>query len=183
MKNTDWNTQYKNDRDYVWLSTNRLAYVLSRVDAPKSSRALDIGCGTGQLCRDLVHRGFTVRGIDYSDAAIRQARQSTVLPIDTIRFDVCDIEKEEIGTENKFDLIFCKYVLPFIVDKGVFLQKVASLKTDAGFFIVISPDSASLPVAKQRIAMDHKEIMAILSAHFDDVTSEHIDRDYVYYAK
>lgn len=183
MKNTDWDTQYKNDRDYVWLSTSRLAHVLSRVDAPKGSRALDIGCGTGQLSRDLVHRGFVVRGVDYSDAAIHQARQSTVLPADTIRFDVCDVEKEKINAEDKFDVIFCKYVLPFIVNKDAFLQKLASLKTDTGTFVVISPDPVLLPAAKQHISIDHQEIITTLSTHFDNVTSEHIDNDYVYYAR
>lgn len=183
MKNINWNAQYENDRDYVWLSTSRLAHVLSQVEMSQSPRALDIGCGTGQLCRDLVHRGFVTIGVDCSDAAIHQAKQSTRLPADTIRFDVCDIEREDINTESEFDVIFCKYVLPFIGDKTSFLQKVASLKTDAGTFVVISPDPTSLPSEKQHISMNHQEAMTLLSQYFKNVVSEHIGRDYIYYAR
>lgn len=183
MQDTDWNAQYENNRDYVWLSTAQLTHILSRVGVPKSPRALDIGCGTGQLCRDLVHRGFVVRGVDYSDEAIHQARQSTVLSTAVIRFDVCDVEKETIDTEDKFDVIFCKYVFPFIANQDAFLKKVVSLKIDTGTFVVISPDPASLPAARQHIAMDHQNIMAILSTHFSDVSSERVNNDYIYYAR
>lgn len=183
MKSTDWDLQYKNDRDYAWLSTSKLTHVLNQIGAPKSSRALDIGCGTGQLCRDLAHRGFIVKGLDYSDTAIYQARQSTILPADTIHFDVCDIEKDEIHAEDKFDVIFCKYVFAFIASKEIFLQKIASLKTNTGVFVVISPDLTSLPDAKRHISMDHQDIIATLSVHFDNVVSEHVDKDYIYYAR
>ena len=180
--NFDWNTQYNNDRDYKWLSTGQLTRILNRTNTPNAARVLDIGCGTGQLCRDLVHRGFRVRGVDISSVAIEQAKQSTILPSSRISFTVCDIEKDEIAT-NKFDTIFCKYVLAFVANKDSFLQKVASLKIQKGVLVVISPNIELLPDRKRNIAMKHQDVMDMLKKHFSNVSSELVDGDYVYYAR
>lgn len=182
-ENIDWNMGYKNERDYKWLPTSRLTHILDRIDIPKGAQVLDIGCGTGQLCRDLVHRGFKVKGVDRSNAAIHQAQQSTMLPNEVIEFAVCDVEKDDIDVDDRFDVIFCKYVLPFITDKDRFLQKIAALKAKNGYFIVISPDIASLPGAKQHIAIKHTELIEMLSVYFDNVTSECIDGDFYYYVQ
>lgn len=117
----DWNTQYDNERDYKWTPTSRLTHILSRVSVSRKDRALDVGCGTGQLCRDLLHRGIKVKGVDISRGAIEQANQSTLLSRNEIEFTICDIENDEIDT-GKFDLIFCKYVLTFIANKDNFLK-------------------------------------------------------------
>ena len=104
------------------------------------------------------------------------------MPSSTIEFTVCNVEKDEIDTK-KFDVLFCKYVLPFISNKDGFLQKVASLKTLNGVFVVISPNILSLPMAKQNIAMKHQDVIDMLKKHFDNVESELVDNDYNYYAR
>ncbi len=180
--NSKWNTQYSNGRDYRWLSTDRLTYILNRVTVSNDAKVLDIGCGTGQLCRDLVHRGFCVKGIDSSDAAIEQAKQSTMLPESTIKFAVCDVEKDTIDT-RQYDLLFCKYVLAFIVDKDRFLQRISSLTAQNGVFVVISPDKASLPPTKQGIAVNHEDTTHMLMRYFDSVSAELVDGDYYYLCK
>ena len=181
-KNIDWNTPYNNDRDYAWLSTSRLTRILNHVNVPNAAKALDVGCGTGQLCRDLVHRDFRVRGVDTSSTAIAQARQSTTLPVNSIEFAVCNVEKDEIAT-GKYDIVFCKYVLAFISDKSKFLKKIISLKTPDGTFVVISPDITRLPEAKKDIALDHQSTIDLLAKHFKEVSFEAIGSDYCYYAK
>lgn len=180
--NFDWNTQYGKGRDYKWLSTNQLTRVLGRANITNVTRALDIGCGTGQLCRDLVHRGFTVRGIDISSTAIDQARGSTTLPSSTIEFDVCDIEQDVVDL-GVFDVIFCKYTLSFIGDKNKFLQKVVLLKARGGLFVVVSPNLESIPEHKQNIAMKHEYVVNLLSEYFESVSFDLIDTDYYYYAR
>lgn len=52
----------------------RLASLLARQRVSPQS-VLDIGCGTGALCRRLSARGWTCRGIDLSSAMVRIARQ------------------------------------------------------------------------------------------------------------
>lgn len=180
--NIDWNTRYNNDRDYTWLSTGRLTHILNHVNAPNAAKALDVGCGTGQLCRDLVHRGFRVRGVDMSSTAIAQAKQSTTLPVNSIEFAVCNVEKDDIAT-GKYDIVFCKYALAFISDKSSFLKKIISLKTPDGTFVVISPDITRLPETKKDIALDHQPTMDLLAKHFTQVSFEVVGSDYYYYAK
>jgi SAM-dependent methyltransferase len=41
---------------------------------PKGGRVLDLCCGTGQMIRPLIERGFAVTGLDYSADMLRHAR-------------------------------------------------------------------------------------------------------------
>ena len=181
-QNIDWNTPYNNERDYAWLPTARLTHILDHVNTTNAETVLDVGCGTGQLCRDLVHRGFRVRGVDMSSTAIAQAKKSTTLPINSIEFAVCDVEKDDIAT-GKYDIVFCKYMLAFVSDKNKFLKKIAALKTPDGTFVVISPDITQLPEPKKDIALDHQSTVNLLAKHFTQVSFEAIGSDYCYYAK
>ncbi|MBI3069751.1 MAG: methyltransferase domain-containing protein [Candidatus Levybacteria bacterium] len=42
---------------------------------PPGGRVLDLGCGSGRALKLFVERGFTVVGIDFSDALLRLARK------------------------------------------------------------------------------------------------------------
>jgi len=182
ISDNKWNTPYDNSKDYKWISTSQLTLILNNISVPKSARALDVGCGTGQLCRDLVHRGMSVKGIDISSTAITQARRSTNFPVSEIEFVICDIENDKIDF-GKFDLVFCKYVLAFIANKSAFLKNISSLKTIDGTFIVVSPDIETLPDLKKNIALDHQSTIDLLSEHFDDVSFDKVDGDYYYYSR
>ena len=86
-----WNEAYTNHHDYQQLSTHQVGKLCHVArSAPKT--ALDIGCGTGQLARDLYHRGYQVTGIDISTEAISQAQASTIYT-QGITFAVRDITK------------------------------------------------------------------------------------------
>lgn len=89
----DWNTLYRKERDYAWVSTVKLSHILRQCNTAPNVRVLDIGCGTGQLCRDLVHRGCQVLGIDTASEAIGIAKAPTILPKEVIEFTVGSIEQ------------------------------------------------------------------------------------------
>lgn len=85
----NWNTLYQH-KDYLWLPTAQVALLCELANSdPKT--ALDIGCGTGQLVRDLYHRGYKVVGVDTATEAIAIAQASTVRPANDIRFLVHDV--------------------------------------------------------------------------------------------
>lgn len=181
IKKINWDTSYRSSRDYHWMTTNRLSHVLSKASLPESSRILEIGCGTGQLSRDLFHRGYDVIGVDISSEAIRIAQESTIFH-KKVSFKVADIEKRNMN-HAEFSSIICKYVLSFINDKTSFVKYVKLLLADEGVFIIINPDIDSLPEAKKGIAMEHEEIMSLLEYEFKAVEYELIDNDYFYYAR
>lgn len=96
--------------------------------APKT--ALDVGCGTGQLARDLYHRGYQVTGIDISTEAISQAQASTIYT-QGITFAVRDITKPPLPPCH-YGLITCKYVVAFIADRATFFRAIGTLLEATG---------------------------------------------------
>ncbi len=72
-------------------------------------RAIDLGCGTGVDSVYLAGRGFEVTGVDFSEVAIRRARES-VLDQDFThppRFEVVDLLALPDGSvRGPFDLLF-----------------------------------------------------------------------------
>ena len=54
----------------------RCCAYLSEIDLPPGARPLEIGCGTGAVCRALVgSRHFEVRGVDPSPVFVARARE------------------------------------------------------------------------------------------------------------
>jgi 2-polyprenyl-3-methyl-5-hydroxy-6-metoxy-1,4-benzoquinol methylase len=49
-------------------------FIEKEINFNKSSRILDIGCGTGRHSIELSKRGYTVTGIDLSESQLKQAR-------------------------------------------------------------------------------------------------------------
>ncbi|MBB2940388.1 ubiquinone/menaquinone biosynthesis C-methylase UbiE [Actinoplanes lutulentus] len=72
---------------------------------PRGPRALDLGCGTGDLAISLAQRGFEVTGIDISPTAIERARaKAAALHLD-ITFAVQDATNLDTSAK-RFDSIF-----------------------------------------------------------------------------
>ena len=61
--------------------------------------ALDLGCGTGILCKALSERGIDAAGVDLSEGMIALARQQAPL----CRFQVADMT--DFRPEERFDLV------------------------------------------------------------------------------
>jgi 2-polyprenyl-3-methyl-5-hydroxy-6-metoxy-1,4-benzoquinol methylase len=49
-------------------------FIEREIGFDKSAKILDIGCGTGRHAIELSKRGYTITGIDLSDAQIARAR-------------------------------------------------------------------------------------------------------------
>ena len=85
-----WESVYRRHKpeDLPWYSPTvhpALKTVLDRIPVTKG-KALDIGCGLGQVARHLADRGWSVTAVDISASAIRQAKQKTTNPQAAITF-------------------------------------------------------------------------------------------------
>lgn len=142
---TFWNDAYDNHRDFSQLKTVDLLSILELASNPTGNH-LDIGCGTGNLTRDLYHLGYQPTGIDLSERAIKIARVATTKDIEYQCGDFMQLEFTET-----FSLITCKLVYAFIKDKTAFLEKVINLLTTDGSFILITPtyenDADATPIS------------------------------------
>lgn len=164
---SDWEQSYLQGREYGYLGTQQLTRTLERIGL-QSGRALDIGCGTGQLVRDLFHRGFEVHGIDMSRNAIELARQSTQYLGRGVSYEVRDVEYDGTGQTN-IDIAFCRYVIAFISHKEAFVRSIARSLNYDGWFVLISPEPTMLPSDRQHIATDSKLVAAVCRQYFSEV--------------
>lgn len=73
-----WGQQYEDDPAFSGHSANRyrLAIALSLLADRKPSSVIDVGCGSGEPLIAMLRRGYQVRGFDYSDQMVEQARDN-----------------------------------------------------------------------------------------------------------
>ncbi len=104
---------------------------------PAVRSILDIGCGTGTTYGFLNHLGIEYHGIDISQNAISQARETFGSSSDH-SFDVCDVQ--EFSTEKKYDVVFLTEVLYYlpIEEAEKLLQRTTSLLRNEHSQIIIS---------------------------------------------
>ncbi len=77
-------------------------------DISNFSSILDLGCGTGALCKTLYEKGIEVKGVDVSKMMLKQARKKlNGLPIELININPGESLPFE---DNSFDLSITSYV-------------------------------------------------------------------------
>ena len=95
--------------------------------------ALDLGCGTGVLCRILAQQGIAARGMDLSPGMIAIARESAP----ELAFDVGNMITYR--PEAEFDLVTCTgdalNHIPDLQDVETILQNVYGYLAPGGLFV------------------------------------------------
>jgi len=176
--NQYWNEYYDAGRDFLPATTADLDQFPTSLSLSASGdhhTALDIGCGTGQLTRELYHRGFRVLGVDASTSAIATARRATTASTATLRYLRRDVERDGIDRTlplAPYNLVTCRYVYAFIKDKRRLLQSIASVLLPGGAFVLITPLIGSVPPHKRGIAVDADETRALLAELFSVTSHE-----------
>ena len=106
---------------------------------PKNQAVIDLGCGSGEICRWLARQGFAVLGLDYSAAAIASARRLSAPHPDALTFKVADLCRENLQLEPAFSLIdrgcfhrIAKGLRP------VFARNIAEAILEGGHFLLIA---------------------------------------------
>lgn len=165
-----WNSCYDKGADFGLITSQSLSQILENVNPTLPKFCLDIGCGTGQLTRELYHRGYSCLGIDISDSALAKARNNTVYS-DKLMYLKGNIETiDTLKLPRKtYSLITCKLVYAFIEDKRSFLESVHELLEDDGTFAMITPLNSS--GESRPIAVDIDETMDQLKTTFSDITT------------
>ena len=71
--NITWDAElYASNFDYIHRYGEG---VLSLIDAPEGAKALDLGCGNGELTASLKKRGYDVIGLDASPELLAEAEK------------------------------------------------------------------------------------------------------------
>jgi len=112
-------------------------FIEKELNYDKSLKIIDVGCGTGRHTIELTKRGYSVTGIDLSEAQLKRAREKAEqlnLKIDFLKHDA-----RNLPFENQFDvaIMLCEGAFPLMeTDEMNFeiLKSVAkALKSSAKF--------------------------------------------------
>jgi len=121
------------------IEDDRLLAVSTLASTGIAGRALDLGCGRGEVSLDLARKGYEVTAVDYSEEAVRLAREACAAgyPGDgSIRFHRCDVNAAPI--EGLYDVVIAsdliEHMFPEELDRLYSL--VARHLSPGGFFLI-----------------------------------------------
>ena len=125
--------------------------VMKLIQNVRRGKALDIGCGAGDLCETLAGKGFNVKGIDFSPEAIMlcQERVKKNEPLkQKLTFQCADL----FDLRETFDLIIMCEVLEHVEQDKKFLEKIFQLLNPGGTLIL------SVPAHKEWFGPSDREV-------------------------
>ena len=114
---------------------------------PKTTRVLDVGCGTGALTTPLSRAGFSVTGVDVSQAMLDQIAKSR-----RVVKQVGDVLDSRLGLPSKFgefDAVVSRWLLPHFPNWRRILSNMSDVLANRGVMYVDFPNPEHYRLALQ----------------------------------
>jgi 2-polyprenyl-3-methyl-5-hydroxy-6-metoxy-1,4-benzoquinol methylase len=102
---------------------------------------LDIGCGEGWTLKYFKEKGFSVKGVDFSDFGIKKLNSNLLKYF--IKDDIDNFLKTEISKKNNYDVINLTNVIEHVLDPEKLLSDLKLLLSVEGVIIVTFPNDFS----------------------------------------
>ncbi|MFI7245260.1 methyltransferase, FxLD system [Streptomyces qinglanensis] len=155
---SDWSKHYDEGRGFRPLRGVERDLLTGHTPAPDGGRALEVGCGTGELAAHLAELGYVVDAVDFAEGALARARKEQEST--KVRWLCTDIERDDPSELNDdgYDLVIMRLVLAFVGDRTRVVRSLAARLRPGGALVVITPVVANTPQERRRIALDEDEI-------------------------
>lgn len=153
-----WHRHYAAGRGFRPLGDAERALLTEHAPAPEhGGRALDVGCGTGELAVHLASLGYAVDAVDYADSALERARARNAEGVRWLRLDV---ERDDPAALHPagYDLITLRLAYAFLRDRDRVLSYLGERLRTGGALVVITPTADRTPADRRDIALDEHEI-------------------------
>lgn len=127
---------------WIWF-----CYSLRFLRAPhfsKNAKILDIGFGAGDWLKFLQKRGFTIYGLDPSEAACAAAQRQGLQNIEKGTLENHNLSEED------FDVVTAIHCLEHDADPKLFLQNIIKLLKPGGWFGMVIPNILSWEACRAR---------------------------------
>jgi len=96
------------EESFVQGTEGECDFIEEEIGHNNSIKILDIGCGTGRHAIELAERGYSVKGIDLSQAQINRAIEKSKAKGLSINFSVADARSLEFEAEFDLTIMICE---------------------------------------------------------------------------
>ncbi|MFF5973421.1 methyltransferase, FxLD system [Streptomyces sp. NPDC012769] len=160
VERKEWDRHYAAGKGFRLLGDTERKLLAEHVPAPEGGgRALEVGCGTGELSAHLASLDYTVDAVDFADSAITRAQEQHPDAL-AVRWICMDIERDDPVElhEDGYDLVALRLVVPFFSDRTRVLHGLGERLRPGGALVIVTPVAEHTPAERRRIALDEDEI-------------------------
>lgn len=104
--------------------------------AVANGRLLEVGCGNGEMLRNMQALGWSVHGVDFDEAAVARAREKG---LDVSHGDL----HSQAYADNYFDAIVMSHVIEHVHDPRAVLQECYRILKPGGRLVMVTPNTDS----------------------------------------
>ena len=136
-----WNRRWAGERAHA--STAPSEFLIAETEALPPGRALDVACGAGRNAVWLARRGWRVTGVDFSDVALRAARElaaSAGVEVEWIEADAVTW----IPPRGAYALVTVMYLQLPAAERRAALGHAAAAVAPGGTLLVVGHDRLNL---------------------------------------
>ncbi|MFJ8676259.1 methyltransferase, FxLD system [Streptomyces sp. NPDC093589] len=156
---SEWSTHYYEGRGFRPLRDVERELIARHTPAPDGGRALEVGCGTGDLAGHLAGLGYAVDAVDFAEGALTRACKEQERA-EGVRWLCLDIERDDPSElhDEGYDLITMRLMLASVSDRSRVMRSLAARLRPGGAVVVITPVAASTSEERRHIALDEDEV-------------------------
>jgi 2-polyprenyl-3-methyl-5-hydroxy-6-metoxy-1,4-benzoquinol methylase len=108
---------------------------LPAIDQPR--RLIEVGCGNGNMLKLMRELGWQVEGLEYDATCIK------LVETQGVRCSLGDIREQQYPSES-FNAMYTGNVIEHVNDPGSFVKECSRVLKPGGYFVVLTPNAASL---------------------------------------
>lgn len=185
-RDSEWWTKFYSDpnRKCPFFTENPDENLIELVETRKilpPSKVLDLGCGNGRNSIYLANLGFEVEAVDFSETAIKIAKENSSKTNNSIKFH-CQSIFDFRCSDKKYDFIYDSGCFHHIAPhrRACFLSIIVQALDSGGIFAMVcfapggGSDYSDLEVYEKRtlgggLSFSEESLIKIFSNHFYDI--------------